>query len=266
MKVITFNNLKGGDGKTNGATHCAKYLSQFGRTLLIDGDSQANASQRFSSHYRDENLLTNIFRKQAVTPLTVAENLDVIAGSPSLRDVESELYSKNNKELLFRNWLKRNHLEKHYEYMVIDTHNDTGNITTNLFLASDIIIGVASPSADSFKALLNLENYIEELREDFIDFNTGESNVTAQLYFLGNKVEHNTASSREFKEVILKNEKKQWLGYLEKREIFNEAALKGTTIFQLLDEKKYQDHRFKQFAQRTLAVFETIYEKLIEVA
>lgn len=256
MKVIVINNKKGGDGKSTLAKTIVKYLSQFGKTLLIDSDEQANSTNCFTDSYDDIHKLSNIFRKQAVAPLAVTPNIDLIAGSSDLKEVNAELYTKHNKEQLFSTWIRKNHLAAHYDYMVIDTHNDTGNVTTNMFLAADIILGIASPSFDSFSGLLGLESYIKDLKEAFINFETGNTLVKAKLYFIGNKIEHNTSSSKKFLEAISSQE--NYLGHLEKRELFNEANNLRTTIFDLSKEKKYQTTSHRQFLERTLTLLDHI--------
>lgn len=256
MKIIVINNKKGGDGKSTFSKNFVKYLAQFGQTLLIDSDEQANSTNCFVEEVETKHQLTNIFRKQVLVPLPVAPNIDLIAGSTDLKEVNAELYTKNNKEQIFSTWVKKNQLANHYDYVVIDTHNDTGNVTTNMFLVADTIIGIASPSFDSVSGLLALDSYISDLRDDFINFDTGHSLVTAQLYFIGNKIEHNTASSKKFIEAISGFE--NYLGHLEKREIFNEANNLRTNIFDLSREKKYQTSSHRQFMERTIALFDTI--------
>lgn len=260
MKTIVINNKKGGDGKSTFAKNLVKYLSQFGQTLLIDSDEQANATHCFVEEFAEHHKLTNIFRKQALVPLTVAPNIDLIAGSIDLKEVNAELYTKNNKELIFSTWMKKNQLASHYDYVVIDTHNDTGNVTTNMFLAADVIIGIASPSFDSVSGLMALDSYLTNLKEDFINLDTGDSQVKAQLYFIGNKIEHNTSSSKKFIEAISSFD--NYLGHLEKREIFNEANNLRTTIFDLSKEKKYQTNSHRQFLERTIGLFETIKQSI----
>lgn len=256
MKVIVINNKKGGDGKSTFAKNLVKYLSQYGKTILFDSDEQANSTHCFVNEVESVHKLSNIFRKQPVAPISVSHNIDLIAGSPDLKEVNAELYTKNNKEQIFLTWLRKNNLQHYYDYVVIDTHNDTGNITTNMFLAADIIFGISSPSFDSLSGLLALESYVSDLKEDFINLETGQSHVKAQLYFIGNKIEHNTSSSKKFIEAI--SSYGNYLGHLEKREIFNEANNLRKTIFDLSLEKKYQTNSHRQFMKRTLELFDTV--------
>ncbi|HEM3613619.1 TPA: ParA family protein [Streptococcus suis] len=263
MKVIVINNKKGGDGKSTLAKNLVKYLSLYGKTILFDSDEQANSTSCFVSEVDSVHHLANIFRKQPVTPISVTETIDLIAGSPDLKEVNAELYTKNNKEQIFLTWLKKNQLDNYYDYVVIDTHNDTGNITTNMFLAADIILGISSPSFDSLSGLLALDSYVADLKEDFINLETGQSLVKGKLYFIGNKIEHNTSSSKKFIEAISSYD--NYLGHLEKREIFNEANNLRTTIFDLCREKKYQTASHRQFIERTTTFFDSI-KQIIDAA
>ena len=47
MKVISYVVDKGGGGKTYLSTITARYLSFFGRVLVIDGNSQMDTSRQF---------------------------------------------------------------------------------------------------------------------------------------------------------------------------------------------------------------------------
>lgn len=256
MKIITINCLKGGVGKTAISKTLAKFLSMYGKTLLIDSDESGNATRGFVNEYQEENKLSNIFRNKPVSPLTITPNLDIICGSSELKKVNAELYHRANKEMIFKRWLIQNRLEEIYDYIVIDTHNDSGNITTNMLVASDFVLGVTEPSGDSFKGLLELKSYIEQLSQDFIDFQTGESLVKAELLFLGNKLEGNTNSSRNFQDTI--SDMPEFIGSIPKREIFNTATLQQKTIFDLMDEDTYQTTSFKKFFTEVIGVFDEI--------
>lgn len=260
MKTIVTNTKKGGVGKTTFAKNLAKYLSQFGKVILFDSDEQANSTYGLTNQVYPVNKLSNIFRKQTVEPIIVSDNIDLIAGSQDLKDVNAELYTKNNKEQIFLTWLRKNKLDSYYDYAIIDTHNDTGNVTTNMFLAADVILGISSPAADSLSGLLALESYISDLKEDFINLETNNSLVKAKLYFIGNMIKHNTTSSKKFITAI--SDYDNYLGYLEEREIFNEANNLKTNIFDLSQKKKYQNSSHRHFMERTTKLFETIKQTL----
>ena len=260
MKIVTVNCLKGGVGKTVLSKTLAKFLSFYGKTLLIDGDESANATFGFVDDFQKEHKLANIFRNQPVKPLQITDTLDLICGSPELKEVNAELYQRANKEMIFKRWLIQNNLKDIYQYVVIDTHNDSGNITTNLLLASDLVIGVTEPSGDSFKGILKLKAYIEELKESFIDFHSGESLLKVKFYFLGNKLESNTNASRQFKQTI--SSLPEFIGFIPKREIFNTATLQQVTIFELWEKEVYQTASFRKFFDRVGSVLTTIKERL----
>lgn len=263
-KYITVNNKKGGTGKTSVSCMLAVYLSMFGNTCLIDADESGNATKRFTSTIEEKAIFARLFRKQELFPMAVREGLDVVCGTPELEEVNTELVSRLNNTLVFAGYVRQYETFENYEYVVIDTRNDSNLITNNLLVASDLIIGVSDPSSDGFEALMNLEEHVSWLANELRDLFTGESYVRAEVMFVGNKVAHNTDVSRQFKQVM--GEIPTFLGYFQDRTAFDEAGLQRKTVLDLFDEAKYQQEKYRMFREETLRVLEAIKAKVDRLA
>lgn len=255
-KFITVNNKKGGTGKTSVSCMLAVYLSQFGQTCLIDSDESGNATKRFTEEIDKTAELTRLFRRQEIIPMVVREQLDLVAGTAELELVNAELIQRINNTLIFSSYLRQFDTFKNYEYVVIDTRNDSNIITNNMLAASDLVLGVSDPSADGFEALLHLTDHIEYLKNELTDVFTGKSYVHAKVHYVGNQIAHNTDVSRQFKQVITTNDR--FLGYFQDRTAFNEASLQRISLLDLFEQEKYQQKQYQEFKKQTYELLERI--------
>ena len=263
-KYITVNNKKGGTGKTSVSCMLAVYLSQFGKTCLIDADESGNATKRFTSTIEENAKLARLFRQQELFPMNVRERLDLVCGTPELEEVNTELVSKLNNTLIFAGYLRQYETFQKYAYVVIDTRNDSNIITNNMLAASDLVLGVSDPSADGFEALMNLEEHVSWLATELTDLFTGKSYVRAKVAFVGNKIAHNTDVSRQFKQVM--GEIDQFIGYFQDRTAFDEAGLQRKTVLDLFEEEKYRQVKYELFREETVKVLEGIKAKIDDMA
>lgn len=82
-KVISFNNIKGGSGKTPTSINIAKGLSDCGyKELLVDLDLQGNTSSKFVENYEETKGMVKVTKNgislQEVIHHTKYKNLDVV--------------------------------------------------------------------------------------------------------------------------------------------------------------------------------------------
>ena len=184
-KIIAFTNNKGGSGKTTSCANIGYSLSQMGkRVLMIDGDMQMNLTLSF---FKEEEVLTfamgdkNLYhaiKKQEdladyIIP-TPYDNIDVIPSSTLMSNMEYELFSKWQRELIFRNCLKNVRNSNTYDYILIDAPPTLGGWVMNILCASDYVI---VPVEASPWGLFGVANMFEFLNDVF--------RINEQLSLLG---------------------------------------------------------------------------------
>ncbi|MBC1572781.1 MULTISPECIES: ParA family protein [Listeria] len=264
VKIITINIEKGGTGKTTLAFNLGEYGTQAkkSRILLIDQDKSNNLSKRYAKYdfglIRDKNTTTAIYKGEEVDPLHIHDNLDILMAGAEFSKIDNEINDKVNNRLILFTWITKNYdkLDEKYDYILIDTHNDTSLVTQNAWAVSDVVIGVSDPSMDGFEALLKLGRDIEKLKAELVEVRSGESYMVAQYFIVGNKVKHNTNSSRQFREII--EQEPNYLGSIQGKELVHVANLDMIPLIEYANDKKtYNDH--KNFFKSTFELYDKIF-------
>lgn len=195
IKVISFYVDKGGTGKTthafNFAGYCADVLKK--KVLFIDGDRSCNASNTFGVN--GELTIADIFKTGKYEIYhTNNENIDVIVGSPSFTDEGVKIAEASTNYMEFVTWLdyEKEFLDKEYDFIVIDTHNDESKVTGNLLVGSHVVVNVVSPDMNSFTAIYSLLDLVEKtLKPNTIPFRSKESITDLDIAILPNIVPFN---------------------------------------------------------------------------
>ena len=283
MKVISFVGIKGGIGKTSLAKEfiekLKRELKQRGsekKILALDLDHQCNLTQAHGL-YESEGTVVNIFKRQGdVVIHHIDEQLDMIAGAMDLDVIESELETKTFKDMLLYMWLDNNYDDidaDQYEYVVIDCRPDFSIATRNAVAISDMLLSPIIPSQYSLDSRQNLETRLQMYADENIDYKTGESNIDAELYFLGNMIKHNTLASKELVQQ-LENDPKV-LGFVPYKELFIRATIADSengvqpSVYDLIEKDEYNgirlsDHR--HFLFELDGVFNKVLLKLDSIA
>lgn len=195
IKVISFYVDKGGTGKTthafNFAGYCADVLKK--KVLFIDGDRSCNASNTFGVN--GELTIADIFKTGKYEIYhTNNKNIDIIVGSPSFTDEGVKISEASTNYMEFVTWLdyEKEFLDKEYDFIVIDTHNDESKVTGNLLVGSHVVVNVVSPDMDSFTAIYSLLDLVEKtLKPNTIPFRSKESITDLDIAVLPNIVPFN---------------------------------------------------------------------------
>lgn len=258
MRVITVNINKGGTGKSTFSYNFTKWLSNIKekKVLLIDGDSSCNLSYSFNKH--SERTIFDVFESGKFDVVHIDKNLDFINGSALLTDDTLELRRQQNNCLIMFMWIADNiEILSNYDFIIIDTHNDASLVTSNFIAVADLVLGISEPSRNGYRAWLELQATIDDLKENVVDIMTRKSYVQAEPYLIGNKIEHIGNTSKDFLNLI--SEDKRYIGYLPKKELLAKSLLLDKDIFE--QKKKMtvsEQKRNEQFFSHVNLLFDNI--------
>ena len=174
--IRTVFNRKGGVGKSSIACNLAAVSASQGfKTLLIDLDTQSNATSYLGHSGKDDvagiteffyshiSFSYSDFSPNDYVRSTAFPNLFLISSDQALKDIEQQLESRH-KIYKLRDFLRE--LKPHYERIFIDTPPAFNFYSLSALIAADRCIIPFDCDAFSRDALTDLQMIIEEIRED----------------------------------------------------------------------------------------------------
>jgi chromosome partitioning protein len=159
--IISVVNQKGGVGKTATSRYIADIcVAMNKKVLLIDFDPQASLTKSFGldpQFFEGINAgnIVNIFKKEIVEVVNVSsedsdETLHLI---PSNRELGMVSTNIPGKDLILRQFIRKNELDAVYDVIIIDNNPKFDTMTINTMLVANIIVVPVVTSKDEQEGL-----------------------------------------------------------------------------------------------------------------
>ena len=174
--TICFANNKGGSGKSTTCCNIGFELSRMGyKVLLIDGDMQMNLSLSMFSEdevlenaQNGNNIYTAVKEQQSLENYIVNtkyDSLDMVLSSSMMSNIEYDLFSKWQRELILKNCLKSVKDSGEYDFILMDAPPTLGGWVMNMLCAADYLIIPVEASPWGLFGLANMFEFFATVKQ-----------------------------------------------------------------------------------------------------
>jgi chromosome partitioning protein len=158
---------KGGVGKTATAANLAAVLGQRGRVLAVDADPQESLGRAFGVIAGPEDSLAGALAEpdadvSVAIRREVAPGVDLLPAHPSLESVGVTLAQQGALVTSLRRALRP--VQASYDFVVIDTHGDVGNLTLAAIAAADAVLAVFTSDPGSALGAVRIASFLDAHR------------------------------------------------------------------------------------------------------
>jgi chromosome partitioning protein len=168
MRTIAVSNQKGGSGKTTTVVNLAAALGERkSRVLVVDLDSQHNASTWLAVHDGDRGLLDVFLGKGNLSSLvrqTNVSGVDVVPSSSWLMGAEKALAGEVGAETILRRQVERLPRDR-WDYLLLDCPPALGTVTVNALAAAREVLVPVEAHVMALSGLAQLRTTVEAIRE-----------------------------------------------------------------------------------------------------
>lgn len=170
MNTIAILNQKGGVGKTTSTINIAGELSLRGKkVLVIDGDSQGNATQNLGMYTPDNLTISDVLLgKKNINDVilkTSLENIDLIPANLELQYAEMSLQQRvtRNDNVLKKAMFE---LKTAYDYVLIDCPPSLSTMTVNILTYVENVLIPVKTDRNSLEGYERLLSVVDAIRQD----------------------------------------------------------------------------------------------------
>jgi len=166
-KVISLINQKGGVGKTastNAISTCLKHMGY--NVLCVDFDPQGYLSFSMNADTRDHNTIYDVIKHKVKTRYAIQNTdvVDIIPADAILGNVEREFTGPGSEHML-KDCLKP--ILPFYDYILIDSPPELGLLSSNVIIASDVVLIPGLSDGYSLHGIIQVHETIFRIKKAF---------------------------------------------------------------------------------------------------
>lgn len=231
-KIIAFELVKGGVGKTSLSFHCAVRASLYGlKCVLIDLDQQANLTRAFRLNTNNHPVMIDVIKDKLNINnalLNVASGIDLLPSRFENAMLNTFLLiNAIPLDRVFKQLLEP--LKRSYDLIFIDCPPDLGATVTATAISSDFILAPIEPDEFSMSGLELTLNELGNISQKY------DKNILVKIVL--NKFNTKTNLSHQTLASLVNNEKTRDLvckSFIRTSQDFPNAFDKGLSIFDTL--------------------------------